>query len=618
MNLKKKYTSIFYILKRSFKCFKKSFYINIGFEAMFKVITSFIFIPFVTVVFNYFVYISKFDSITNKQILSFIGSIPGILTILILGIAMFIFVFIEFGGLIIISSQAYFERVVSARDAFLTSLKNIKGIMSIGFIPILTYVFFIVPFSIGLGFSSDIIPNVEIPSFILDVVYKSVKWTSLYILVLFIANYFLIRWIFAMHCVILEGKNFSKALKRSSKLVKGSFFKILFSLLLLNLIIMIVLGLIFLLFIFVINIFEYNLHSNKNLYLAIISFVTTIGFIIALLLGLLILPLNIIMITQLYYEQVEIKDSVEPTYLHIKANVRKINWKALFNRHKKKLISMILLLIMFFSGIIYFYLTIKDVGNLRNITVTAHRGDAVNAPDNTMSSLLGAIKNKADYSELDVQETKDGVVVLTHDTNLKETAGINKSIWELTYSQVEKLEVGSHFSSKFAGEKIPTLESIIKAADKKIKLNIELKLNGHEKHLEKSVVKLIEDNNFIDKCVVTSLDYKALQKVKKLNSKIKTGYIMFISIGDISSLNVDFFSVEASVATPDFIERVRNNNKKIHVWTVNDTETMRKFIDLKVDSIITDDPIQVKTLLQEKKKEDPSDPLNRILKLIEE
>ena len=273
--------------------------------------------------------------------------------------------------------------------------------------------------------------------------------------------------------------------------------------------------------------------------------------------------------------------------------------KALFNKDRKKLISMITLLIVVISGILYLYFNDTAVTpNLKAVNVTAHRGDSEHAPDNTMSSLLGAIANKADYSELDVQETKDGVVVLTHDSNLKQNTGVNKNIWELTYSDVEKLDVGSHFSPKFAGEKIPTLESIIKAANKKIKLNIEIKSNGHEKRLPERVVKLIDDNHFVNQCVVSSFDYNALKKVKNLDPKIKTGYIIFRGVRDISSLNVDFFSVNSSVATPDLIKKIHNNHKAIYVWTVNDTEKMKKFIGLGVDSIITDDSKKLRNLLQ--------------------
>lgn len=613
--------STFKMIRKSFTYFKKSFSVNIGFEAIYKGLTAFIFVPFITMVLNFFMHQRGMNTMTNKQILSFARSIPGILAILILGILSLVLIFVEFAGLIVIAQEIYFGKKTSAKVAFFTAMKSIRGIMSIGFIPILVYVLFIIPFASGrMGLSSSLIPKIEIPDFIMDVVYKTPKWMNLYGIVFLITTIILVRWIFSLHAVVLEGKDFLAALKRSSQLVKGSFLKILITLTLWNLFMLFIVSVLLTLLQIGIIFLDEALKGNVKVFVTIISFIAAIGVILVSLSTLFISPLNIILITQLYYRQVKIKDDVEPSPMVITTKPSKINWEMLFIRHKRKLIVVSVIGIMIFTGLYYSYFNYVESNN-DLVTVTAHRGDAVHAPDNTMSSLLGAIANKADYSELDVQETKDGVVVLTHDTNLKNNTGVDKNIWELTFDEVEKLDVGSYFSPKFAGEKIPTLESVIKAANKKIKLNIEIKPNGHEKNLVESVVKLIEDNNFVDQCVVTSLDYDALQKVKKLNHKIKTGYTVFVGMGDVTALNVDFFSVEEAVATPEFIESVHNKNKMIHVWTINDSEKMKKFIDLNVDSIITDDPKEAATLLKEKRDKQlrkEVDYLDKLMKIFED
>lgn len=61
----------------------------------------------------------------------------------------------------------------------------------------------------------------------------------------------------------------------------------------------------------------------------------------------------------------------------------------------------------------------------------------------------------ADWAEIDVQETKDGKLILLHDDSLKRTAGVNKKVWEMTLAQIEKLDAGSSFHQKFRGEKNP-------------------------------------------------------------------------------------------------------------------------------------------------------------------
>lgn len=86
------------------------------------------------------------------------------------------------------------------------------------------------------------------------------------------------------------------------------------------------------------------------------------------------------------------------------------------------------------------------------------------------------------------------------------------------------------------------MEDVIKVCKGKIKLNIEIKTgNNDSENFVPDVVKVIEDTNFVDKCVVTSLDYGALIKVKECNPKIKTGYIMAVAMGEFYNLpNVDF------------------------------------------------------------------------------
>lgn len=65
--------------------------------------------------------------------------------------------------------------------------------------------------------------------------------------------------------------------------------------------------------------------------------------------------------------------------------------------------------------------------------MAAHRGDAVNAPENTISSIRGALDQGAEYVEIDVQMTRDGVIVLGHDATLLRTTGVHNRI-RYTYS----------------------------------------------------------------------------------------------------------------------------------------------------------------------------------------
>lgn len=230
--------------------------------------------------------------------------------------------------------------------------------------------------------------------------------------------------------------------------------------------------------------------------------------------------------------------------------------------------------------------------------VTAHRGGAKMAPENTISALEYSVKSMSDYAEIDVQETKDGEIVLLHDNNLKRTTGMNKYIWELDYAEVEQLDAGIKFNKNFRGEKIPTLEEAIEYADGKINLNIEIKYNGHNENIVKRVVKIITDCGFEENCVLTSMNYGFLKEAKQLNPDIRTGYTMTMTYGDLSELTAaDAFSVKYTYINESFVQTVHALGKEVYAWTLNYKGDMKRMIDCGVDNVITDDPELVHQVL---------------------
>ena len=97
------------------------------------------------------------------------------------------------------------------------------------------------------------------------------------------------------------------------------------------------------------------------------------------------------------------------------------------------------------------------------IVVVAHRGCERLAPENTLSAFRKAIEIGADFAELDVQETVNGVVVVYHDRDLMRLAGDPRRITDLTFAEARKIDLGRRFSPEFAGERIPTLAEVIDA-----------------------------------------------------------------------------------------------------------------------------------------------------------
>lgn len=252
----------------------------------------------------------------------------------------------------------------------------------------------------------------------------------------------------------------------------------------------------------------------------------------------------------------------------------------------------------------YVYSVFTGKANFRlalfqNPTVMAHRGLSADAPENTLYAFSDAISVGADFIELDVQQTRDGVLVVMHDSNLKRTTGVNKDIWDVDYADIQNLDAGSWFDPAYANARIPTLEETLQFVDKRAKLNIEIKPTKHGSDtLEQDVAELITRYQYTDACYVTSFSYGSLKKVKEANPEIRTGYLMSVAYGQFYSLKyADAFSLNKVFVTSQVVNAAHQQGKQIFAWTVNGMSEVRSLCNLHVDSIITDDPVMVQNVI---------------------
>ncbi|MCZ8511057.1 glycerophosphodiester phosphodiesterase family protein [Paenibacillus filicis] len=236
--------------------------------------------------------------------------------------------------------------------------------------------------------------------------------------------------------------------------------------------------------------------------------------------------------------------------------------------------------------------------------VTAHRGSSDAAPENTLSSMRQAIRDGAGYGELDVQETADGVLVVMHDDNARRTTGINKPMWEIDSRELREASAGRWFGKTFESERVPTLDEVIETVQGRMKLNIELKNNGHQKRLAEKAVSAIERHDFVKECTVTSFDTALLAKVKHLNKNIKTGLILGQKPANpesvFASQDYEVLSTAYPLVDETYLRLAKQHNKEVYVWTVNDPGLMNRMIDYGVSSIITNHPARLVQVLKKR------------------
>jgi glycerophosphoryl diester phosphodiesterase len=225
-----------------------------------------------------------------------------------------------------------------------------------------------------------------------------------------------------------------------------------------------------------------------------------------------------------------------------------------------------------------------------NTMVIAHRGASADAPENTLSALELAINDGADWVEIDVQETRQGEVVVIHDSDLKKIGGSGLKVFEASLAELQSVDIGSWMDSSFSDQRVPTLQQVLALCKDRINIVIELKYYGEERQLEERVADIVDAAGMQDQIVVMSLSYPGIQKMKSIRPGWMVGLLSSVAIGDITRLNADFFAVNATFAKRSFIRRAHNRNRKVLVWTVNDPVSMSAMMSKGVDGIITDKP----------------------------
>jgi glycerophosphoryl diester phosphodiesterase len=245
--------------------------------------------------------------------------------------------------------------------------------------------------------------------------------------------------------------------------------------------------------------------------------------------------------------------------------------------------------------------------------VTAHRGSSLRAPENTLSAIEPAIADGADFIEIDVRQTADGALVLLHDRDLRRVAGDRRAIWDVTLDEARALDVGGWFGPEFVGERIPTLAEAVEAARGRAQLYLEIKPSPQTPDLARAVVELLEALEFLDDTIVASLDRNTIRDVAALAPDVRTSLLVHTVIGEIDRTDLHALGLRMALVTPAEVMAARRHGHELHVWTVNRPAQMSRFIDLGVDSIITDRPEVLAAILDERARvSQPQMLLNKI------
>lgn len=229
--------------------------------------------------------------------------------------------------------------------------------------------------------------------------------------------------------------------------------------------------------------------------------------------------------------------------------------------------------------------------------IIAHRGYSARAPENTLSALRLALDVGAPALEWDIQVSRSGTAYLFHDDTLDRTTDGSGRFAHRTDADLASLDAGTWFGPEYAGEPIPTLAETLSSLDgRALRIYPEIKTFRFPSHVD-DIVTHVRESGWLDSTVFISIDWEALDQVRRRAPDVHIGYIVEdpsrygpalerARHDPCAVIDSDYRIV---LADPAQTRLVREAGIPLAVWTVNQPEQADRLYELGVRRFTTNE-----------------------------
>lgn len=194
----------------------------------------------------------------------------------------------------------------------------------------------------------------------------------------------------------------------------------------------------------------------------------------------------------------------------------------------------------------------KDNGFIR---LCGHRGHSLGAPENTLSAFRAAHQHGASSMEIDTVLTADHQIVVMHDLLVDRTTDGTGAVKDLSAADIAKLDAGSWYDPRFAGERIPTLRDVLDLAHElDLVLEVEVKEKLHLDAYTAALKTALADPRDLGRVMMISFDHAHLKSIKAAIPGIRTGGIVHERYADpvavARSADLDELCIDLSAFDP--------------------------------------------------------------------
>jgi len=234
--------------------------------------------------------------------------------------------------------------------------------------------------------------------------------------------------------------------------------------------------------------------------------------------------------------------------------------------------------------------------------IVGHRGLLRHAPENTLAG-FGACMNLRLGFELDIRRSKDGVLVVLHDADLKRTTGVAGRVSDFTLADLRKLDTGRWFDPAFKGERLPTLDEVFKLLKERGHPDtlVALDIKVDDDTLTGEVVALAKKHGVLPNVVCIGLaidDPEVRAKLRAADAKTPVAVLANQPehlAKALAEKNADWIYVRF-VPTADQAKQIHGMGKRVFLSgklvAGNEPETWRRAADVGVDALLTDYPLE--------------------------
>jgi len=237
-----------------------------------------------------------------------------------------------------------------------------------------------------------------------------------------------------------------------------------------------------------------------------------------------------------------------------------------------------------------------NLSGRQNMKVFAHRGFSGNYPENTMLAFRKAIEAGADGIELDIHESSDGQLVIIHDENLVRTTGTDALVSDLPLKKLIKIKASKTKDDAF-DTPIPSFEEFCDFAKKgSFITNVEIKTNNTwYQDIERKAVDMVKAFGLQDRIIFSSFNWISVMRAKALAPEIECGFLYEGQkhgnlAQEAKEAGIQYMHPDFALLDDETVKQCRKNKIGLNVWTINTEERMRKLMEWKVNSVISNYP----------------------------